>query len=144
MTDQTAPAPELSREQTLLTTNSKRTLDELISELARIRAERKRIAKLDELLVEEWRAAESVLISRLDEQKVNRVSTDVATATITEDDVPMVVDWDAFYEYLYTNRAGHMLQRRIATAAWKELKDNGLPTPGIEPYKKREISLRKR
>lgn len=133
-----------TRELELLKAAADKTFDELIVDLARIREERKRIGKLDELLVEEWRATESVLITRLDAQKVNCVKTNVATATITEDDVPMVVDWDAFYEYIYQNRASHMLQRRVATAAWRELKDSGFPTPGIEVYKKREISLRKR
>lgn len=133
-----------TREIELLKAAAEKNLDELIVDLARIREERKRIGKLDELLVEEWRATESVLIARLDAQKVNCVKTTAATATITEDDVPMVVDWDAFYEYIYTNRASHMLQRRVATAAWREAKDSGFPTPGIEVYKKREISLRKR
>lgn len=149
MTDEVAPSAELpsdktARELELLKAATEKTLDELISDLKHIRAERKRLADLDKLLVEEWRAAEGVLIKRLDEQKVNRVSTDVATATITEEDVPMVLDWDAFYDYLIENRATHLLQRRVATAAWRELVSNGFPVPGIDVYKKREISLRKR
>lgn len=142
-----APAGVISpdnRERELEKIAAAATLDELIDDLTRIRAERKRIAKLDEDLVEEWRAAEGALIARLDAQKVNRVSTDSATATITEDDVPMVIDWDVVWDYIIANHASHLMQRRIATAAWRELKDAGIPTPGIDVYKKREISLRKR
>jgi hypothetical protein len=142
--DTPAAASKGARELELLKAATGKTLEELIIDLKRIRDERKRLAQLDTLLVAEWRAAENILIGRLDDQKVNRVSTAVATATITEEDVPMVLDWDEFFEYLYSNRAGHLVQRRIATAAWRELKDNGFATPGVDVYKKREISLRKR
>jgi hypothetical protein len=40
------------------------------------------------------------------------------------------------------NGALHLLQRRPATAAFRELQEAGEAVPGLEPFTKRAISLR--
>lgn len=120
------------------------TQGELVKRLREIRDERRRMRELDKMLVADWRAAEAAMIAVLDTQGATKVSTDEGTASLTEDDVPMVKDWDAFLTECRMNDKMYLLQRRVATAAWRELKLNGFETPGIETYKKRTISLRKK
>ena len=119
------------------------TVGELVKELTQIRDDKRALnARLKELN-EEWRCVEALLMLRLDAQGMKRASTDEGTATITTDEVPLIHDWDAALAYMRDNDALHFLQRRIATAAWKEYRAAGFEVPGIEVYNKREISLRK-
>ena len=115
---------------------------QLVQELRDIRDERRKIAKRDSELVDAWNDTQARLMAVLDEQGVKRISTDFATATITETEVPLVEDWDVFLDYMRDNDMMHLLQRRPATAAWRELNDTGQCPPGTKPYTKREISLR--
>jgi hypothetical protein len=119
------------------------TPGDLVAKLTEVRDARRAVAARDKELVEEWRAAEAALMAVLDAQGTNKVGTPAGTATLTEDDVPLVKDWDTFLNDCRENDRLYLLQRRVATKAWKELKDNGFEVAGVETYKKRSISLRK-
>lgn len=121
------------------------TIAEVGERMRDVRDERRRIAEQDKLLNEEWYALEGILMAKLDDQGMKRVTVeDVGTFTITETVVPNVSDWDEFYEYVLEQRAPHMFQRRVSTAAFRELHDAGESVPGVDAYNKRTISLRKR
>lgn len=109
-----------------------------------IRDERRAISARDEILVEQWRTLEMALLTTMDEQGVRRASGDTVTATITTEEVPNVIDWDEFLRHIVETNSPHLLQRRVATRAWRELLHSDQPTPGIEPFNQRKISLRKR
>ncbi len=116
-------------------------ISELLARMFEIRAERKAISERDSELVEEWGALEQAVMTRLDEEGSLSVSSPLGSATITEQVVPMAEDWDAIEEYIYENRALHVLQRRVATGAFRELQQAGQPIPGTRPLTKRSISL---
>jgi hypothetical protein len=111
--------------------------------MADIRDERRNIADRDKELVAEWRALEMELITRYEEQGVQKATTDAGTASITEMVVPQVVDWDAVYEHIKETGDFYLLQKRPAAAAFRELHEGGIEVPGIQPYTKKTISLRK-
>ena len=115
----------------------------IIQKMADIREERRRIADRDKELVAEWRALEMELITRYEEQGVQKATTDAGTASITEMVVPQVVDWDAVYEHIRETGDFYLLQKRPAAAAFRELHESGIEVPGIQPYTKKTISLRK-
>lgn len=117
-------------------------LGETISRMLEIRAEKARLADLEKVLNEEWRLHEANLIRLLDEQGATKVSSGVATASVTTEIVPMVDDWERFYDYIYNERAFHLLQRRPSSAAYRELQQAGTDIPGVTPFSKRSISLR--
>ena len=120
------------------------TVGELVQQMLDIRDERSHIEEKDKLLREQWRGLETVLMAKLDEQGMKRATVDgVATATLTVQTLPQVVDWDAFYEYVIENKAMHMLHRRVSSGAFRELNDAGEVVPGVDAYDKRSISLRK-
>lgn len=115
----------------------------IIQKMADIRDERRRIADRDKELVAEWRTLEMELITRYEEQGVQKATTDAGTASITEMVVPQVVDWDAVYEHIKETGDFYLLQKRPAAAAFRELHEGGIEVPGIQPYTKKTISLRK-
>lgn len=120
------------------------TTSDIISKLAEVRDERRRISARDKELVAEWRALEMELLTRLDEQGMLKASTSAGTASVTETVLPQVVDWDALHAHIKETGDFYLLQKRPAAAAFRELHQSGVEVPGMEPYTKREISLRKK
>jgi hypothetical protein len=61
------------------------------------------------------------LLTKLDEQGLSRTANDKASVSINADTVPEVTDWDAFYAYVLEQQDFSLLQRRISSAAYKEM-----------------------
>ena len=120
------------------------TTAKIIERMVNVREERRKISARDKELVDEWRSLEMELITRLDEEEMEKASSKYGTASITEQVLPQVVDWDAFYAYIHENQAFHLLQRRPTAAAYRELQESGQDVPGVEPYTQRSIGLRKK
>ena len=146
MSDQNPDAPV--NEEAILpeeeTTIDPMTTDEMISSMLAIRDERKSIKERDKELIGEWRELEARFLAALDAQGAKRAGTDNGTATVTENILPTIKDWDALTDYIISNGATHLLQRRVSSAAFRELQDAGQDVPGVEPYTQRQISLRRR
>jgi len=120
------------------------TPGELIARMKRVRAVRKKLATRDKKMVEMWRDLDARLVAALDRLGMRRASSDEATATITEEELPVPKDWDEIDQYILDNAAVHLLQRRLSTSAWRELQQAGTEIPGVTTYTKRSISLRNR
>lgn len=121
------------------------TMAQVIEKLVNIREERRRISARDKELVEEWRKIEFEALTRLDDQGMEKASVaDVGTISINETILPQVQDWDEFYKYIVENDAFHMLQKRPAAAAFRELNESGEEVAGVIPYTQRTIGLRKK
>ena len=116
----------------------------IIKAMDEARDERRRIADRDKELVKIWQDLQEELINRLDEQGMLQAKTGAGTATITETIVPNVKDWDAVYDHIAETGDFYLLQKRPAAAAFRELHASGQEIPGIEAFKKRAISLRKK
>ena len=121
-----------------------RSTSDIIQALVECRDERRRIADRDKELVAVWKGLEEELLTRLDDQGMLKATVGAGTATITETIVPNVVDWDAVYEHIGKTGDFYLLQKRPAAAAFRELQASGQEIPGIEPFNKRTISLRKK
>jgi hypothetical protein len=83
------------------------------------------------------------IIEELDKQELGLGRGRRASASITEEVMPNVEDWDEFKKYIFDNDSLHLLERRPAAAAWRELLDAGELVPGTTPFKKRGLSVRK-
>lgn len=85
--------------------------------------------------------------AKLDTQ-MEAAGTDIARGKLarvvrTEQLVPRIVDWGAVSEWVMENDGVYLLHRRVSSGPWKELLDAGEEVPGIEPYRKKDISLTK-
>jgi hypothetical protein len=118
------------------------SIGDLIDNLREIRAERRAISKRDSELVKEWDEAKGRLIFLIEQQGMKKASSALATATITEEEVPIVDDWDTLWDHIRRTGDLYLLQRRVATAAWREHLHAGTPIPGTSSYHKKDISLR--
>lgn len=67
----------------------------------------------------------------------------LASASITEQVVPNIDDWGKVSEWILENDALYLVHRRISAGPWKELMDAGEEVPGIEPFTKKTVSLRR-
>lgn len=119
------------------------TTAEIIAEMLDLRTEKRKIKAREKEINDEVRSLEFELLTRLDEQGMEKASTTEGTASITSTTLPQVVDWDQFYEYILENDALFLLQRRPAAAAYRELLESDQTIPGVEPYVQRSIGLRK-
>lgn len=119
------------------------TTSAIIAKLVEVRDERRRIGEREKELIDEWRSLEMELLVRLDEQGMKKASTDDGTASVTEVVLPQVTDWDEVYKHIKETGDFYLLQKRPAAAAFRELHESGQEIPGMEPYTKRSISLRK-
>ena len=82
------------------------------------------------------------LMMRLDEQGLSRTANDKASVSINADTVPEVVDWDALYAYVVDQQDFSLLQKRVSSAAYKELLKLGEAIPGLQPREIRSINFR--
>ena len=66
-----------------------------------------------------------------------------AVATVTEDDMPSVTDWDVFCAYIEDNHCSYLLQKRLSNKAVMEMQAMS-EIPGIKVAPVRRIALRTR
>lgn len=85
---------------------------------------------------------ESEMYKELNEMGLDMVRVDGLSITRTSQKVYNVTDWDAFYEYIYKNNAGYLLQRRVMQAGVGELIKNDHDLP-IDTFTKHKLSIRK-
>lgn len=88
-------------------------------------------------------AATEVLMKTMEELGVEKTSGKLATVSISETVTGNVKDWDAFLAYVYKNKYGHLLQRRVSDPAIRELFEKNRAIPGVEPFTKKRLNLRK-
>jgi hypothetical protein len=122
----------------------KRPIGEEIDELFQ---ERERIRKLGKELdarKEKHEAHKEAVMKRLEEEGLEGSRGKLASVGIDKAIVPTVEDWDEFYRFIHRNKSYHLLERRPAANAYRELLEQrkGKPVPGVVPFEKRTLSLR--
>lgn len=120
------------------------TFDDLIEESLRL----KRVIKgLNESLKfhdNQLKEVEYKLLNKMKEQGIRTTGNDFANVTYVSKELPNVEDWDAFYDYIYQNNAGYLLQRRPSAKALEELVRLEGDVPGITFFTKESVSIRAR
>ena len=109
------------------------TLREKRRELEAQAEELKKDADFIELAVMEQMKAEGIESSRGVK----------ATVSISKNIVPNVEDWDAFYKYILRNNWFHLLQKRPSVSGCQEIFEMKKRIPGVVPFEKETINLRK-
>ncbi len=103
-----------------------------------IRAEEKEL----NLRKDELKQLSLDIMHKMDEVGVDRLGGRTANVSIAEQEVPTVKDWDAVYDYIKSQDAFYLLQKRMSAAAFRELLAMGQTIPGVEIYKDRKLNLR--
>lgn len=85
---------------------------------------------------------DSELMEALEKAGIERTATKKGTVSVSTSVVAQVTDWDALWNYIYKNKYGHLLQRRISDPAYRELLEHGKKVPGTEPFSKKRLNYR--
>ena len=121
----------------------KARLDDLANERDALRETKRgieqQLKELDALLA----TNEQAIIEVADELGLDRFAVGELTFSISEQTVGNVEDWDDLYQFIRDNNAFYLLQRRLANAAYKEILDGGDNLPGVVPFTKRSLNMRK-
>ena len=118
-------------------------LGQLIDELGRTRNEIRDLDDKHKVLSAKRKELEAELLSLLDGAGMQRASTHGFTASVHEEQVAQVKDWDAFHAYVVSSNKPYLLQRRVTNKAWLEdLENSGEVPPGTEPFTQRKLYLR--
>ena len=115
-----------------------------IDRLYELREQKRQIDAELKDIVDEMEQLQSDVLTWLAEQGLDKASAGLATATISRQTFANVKDWSAFHAWVGENAAFHMLERRVAQGAFREMNAAGEEIPGVEPYEKISLSLRKR
>jgi hypothetical protein len=115
-----------------------------VHEVQELRHVKDEIAELNSKLKELGKKKselEMKLIGEMTSEGLSLARTDYGTVSVTKEDVASVKDWAEFEEYIYENRALHLLQRRASNPAYRdELAVKG-KVPGVETFTKVSLSL---
>ncbi len=85
---------------------------------------------------------EARLMETLDAQGLAKATGSKASVSTTSTIAANVLDWDSFLAYVYKNKAGHLLQRRVSDPSWREAVELKGSVPGTEPFVKKRLNLR--
>lgn len=117
----------------------------MIDNLFDLREKKRKLQASIKELEEQMAPLEEHILKHLDDQGTLRTASKTAIVSISEQEVPHVVDWDAFTKYIGRNKYYHLLQRRVSAAAFRELLTSrrNKPIPGAETVTLRKLNLRK-
>ena len=85
---------------------------------------------------------EERLMETMAKNGLDKATGKLASVSISSNTVANVEDWDAFLAYIYKNKLGHLLQRRVSDPAYRELLEAKKAVPGVQPFTKRRLNLR--
>lgn len=84
------------------------------------------------------------IIQKLNESKIDSGRGSVATGSINEVVVGTIKDFDRLTAFIYRHKKIHLLERRVASSAFREeLKIRG-EVPGVEPFTRINLNVTKR
>lgn len=87
---------------------------------------------------------EAWIKTQADEQGVTSFKTKHGTAFLTTTDYANVADWDAVLEFIQTNGAFEMLEKRVSKTAVRNYVENEkFVPPGVNYGTKLEVNIRK-
>lgn len=119
------------------------TLADLANRRDALRDRKRELEAEVKVIDKELAENELLIIEKLDGMGVNKFAVGKLSFSISENIVGNVEDWDQVYAYIKDNDAFHLVQRRLANAAYKELLDMGDELPGVAPFTKRSLNFRK-
>lgn len=118
------------------------TISTLIDSLSELRASKKGLEGQLKDIEKDISAVEGDIIKAMDAEGVLETKSTVAKVSISESVYPHVEQWEQFAEFILENRYLHLLERRPAVLAYRELLSLGKPVPGVLPFTKRKLSYK--
>lgn len=118
------------------------TTSQITNDLLGIRASKQNLTRQVQELEELYKVLEETLIAKLNQEGSIGTKTTLGSATLTEQDIPIIENQGAFNEYVIANHALYLFQNRLSSRACLELHNQGELPPGLAILKKPKIVLR--
>lgn len=123
-------------------------LNDLITERQRIKDERSALSAQDSALARQLDDIDQQLLALMDEQGTTStaIQTDGAriSVSISEQTVPTVTNWQAVYDYIERTGRFQLFERRMSSAAFREIIGLEGEVPGVQPFTRRTINMQRR
>ena len=118
------------------------TINDLINARLDIRHKLADLSKQEKALKADQSELDWQLMTKLDDQGLSRTANDTATISISEEVVPEVQDWDELYQYITATGDFSLVQRRMSSTAYRELRGQGDNVPGVADRTIRKLNVR--
>lgn len=118
------------------------TLSDLIDSLGQLRKELKALEADADVAAKKVAAKEHELMVAMEAEGVVETKNATGKVTLSESTYPKVESWDQFYAFIKETGYMHMLEKRPAVLAYRELLSMGMPIPGVLPFTKRKLSFK--
>lgn len=119
------------------------TIGGCIDLLYKLRQERLVQQQVVDKLKEQETALEEYVLANYQAQGIAGARGKLASVAVRELTVPTVVDWGKFYAYIARTKAWELLQKRPGSEACRERWAAGKVIPGVEQFKKLNLSVTK-
>jgi len=107
------------------------TLTALIEQLVEVKQKRSDIANQDTELSRQAAALESDIMHLMSEVGTTKAATESGhSVTMSKKLIPVINDWDTFYDYVQQTKSFDLLHKRLSTTAFKDRQENGEQIPG--------------
>ena len=126
-----------------MTTESRREMEALANQRFQLREQKRELEAAVRDIEEELAENEQVLLAFAEELGLDKFSVGKLTFSVSNNVVGYITDWDQVYAFIKEHDAFHLIQRRLANAAYKEILETGDGLPGVEPIVKRSLNMRK-
>jgi|TARA_Y100001938_G_scaffold149514_1_gene236605 hypothetical protein len=117
-------------------------LNDLLSEVTKLRSEIKTVQAEEKLLKTQQRELESQISIRMQEQGLDKISNDVCTISLKNEIVPTVENWDDLHEHIVKTGQFELLQKRMSATAYRELITAGMDVPGVKSTELTRVNFR--
>lgn len=118
------------------------TLSNLIESLSHLKLSKKQLELEAEDVAKSIAKVEDEIMKAMDAEGIVESKSAAGKVTLSESVVPQVEQWDVFAEFVLDTRALHLLERRPAILAYREMLSLGKPVPGILPFTKRKLAFK--
>jgi hypothetical protein len=106
-------------------------LSELINKLAAVKQQRTDLAAQDSDLSKEIALLESDIMHAMSEAGTTKAASELGhSVTMAKKHVPVITDWESFYEYVSQTKSFDLLHKRLSSTAFKDRIEHGEQIPG--------------
>ena len=118
------------------------TLSSLIDSLSTLRSQKKHVESDLKTIEERIGGIEYDIMRAMDAEGITESKSAVGKVVVSESVYPKLEQWEQFADYVLSERALYLLEKRPAVLAYREQLTLGRAVPGILPYTKRKVTFK--
>jgi len=119
-------------------------LSELINQLVEVKQQRADLALQDSDLSKQVAQLEADIMHAMSEAGTTKAASEAGhSVTMSKKTVPVITDWESFYEYVSQTKSFDLLHKRLSSTAFKDRLEQGEQIPGSSATELWGINLTK-